>query len=106
MQQWFQIRRCVEIARLPPEQNVRREKRHGGDTGPKALEVQGHEQEVRCDATKCDNGKQGWKDPPDSPFVESNERKMAPPNFAGDERGDEISRNHEKYVHTDEAASE
>src|SRR5262249_53982498 len=105
VQQRFQIRCRIEIARLPPEQKVRREKRDGGDTGSKALEVQRHEQEVRCEARDCDDRKERWKYPTDAPFVESNERELAVANLAGNERGDEISRNHEKYVHTNEAAS-
>jgi hypothetical protein len=61
----------------------------------------------RPDHERADDGhKGGWKQPPDPPFVKARQRELPALCAGQDVSGDQVSRDHEENVDTDEAAAE
>lgn len=103
MHHWLGCCVGIEVAGLPPEQNV-------GDKPSGSDDVRCHLRELTCkqnwvsisQAAEKDD-KQCWKDPSDPSRIKLSIREVALVDIAEDDSGDQKAGDHKEYVDTYEA---
>ena len=104
MQQRFGIRGRVKVARLPPEHEVRDERRRSADVLQQLHVLVGHEHEPAEYPARDEDDRKRRKNPAYPSRVEIAEAECTGAEVVEDDPGDQKSGDHEEDVHPNEAA--